>query len=170
MSFNIDAKGGLKDINKDESRSFSYNKTNCTDSDSWSADKLNLVANGMGSVIPNDGTARTMGYFGVAKIESLHMLVSQIDFLKSNCAATGGIISLQSVKTRTIQADTHRFEKFVFTGNNSGIDFMRQIFDALKDTDMNNYGPAIEMFKFFNFIDSKIRTTETPFINIKLSR
>lgn len=107
----------------------------------------------------------------IAGMEFAHLLNSAVCGLAMQPAAQSGWISVSATEKRVLWTDTVKFIKYNFSpGDNPGVEFMRKLTPALKDTSMDNFGVlyalATALTKYYYHIDSN----QVPMINIQLTK
>jgi hypothetical protein len=173
MSFKIFAVGKISN-----GESITVVKDNCPDDDSFDVgvltSALHLMAGDPAAAIeaqvPNEGAAYVEAYKGLAKIESAHNLVTAVNYLQLESAAANGKIKVACLEKNLLLPNKSAAADFVFTGNNSGADFMRKLLPVLEETNMNNYGVLMQLWLFISKVARKIGPNVQPHIVITLDR
>lgn len=171
MSFSLYASG---------TNGFVYERNNCPDDDIFEAAQiiaaLNSTSPSAGGVIA--GVAEYMlpsvsmldGVNAVAKMQMMHLLMTNVSLLAQRSNASRGWISVRTEKARILFPPRVSFARYNFNNDDDpGTEFIRTILPALTSTDFNNYGVfralALAIREFDQCLDSSLPPMIMMFLN-----
>jgi len=164
MAFNIHVLG---------TQGYRFTQENCPDQDIFQAASAigkiktaGRIAQGSGG---SGGSNRMNGVQAIAQIQGFHLLAQGLSLLALTTNSSRAKIHFNLRTERTAWPDSGTTIQFNYSTNHADLHarFGRQVFPALQEFDMNNYGVALKMGAAISAYSAAVRN-ENPMLVINI--